>query len=124
MILIDTPGTNDPDEIRPDRIIQNEMVNTIRVIVSSESDGINCFIQCIMPNSAGRIRKSAIDAMVACLHSLTSMYKDADPKMHPKMIIIFNDVSINPNFSNNKVKFGSSKATTNSDPQESVKLAN
>ena len=77
-----------------------------------------------MPNSAGRIRKSAIDAMVACLHSLTSIYKDADPKNHPRMIVIFNDVSINPDFSNKKVKFGFKKANMNSDPQEKIKLAN
>ena len=60
-----------------------------------------------MPNAAGRIKKSAIDAMVACLHSLTSIYKDSDPKKHPKMIIVFNDVSNNPEHSNQRVHFGS-----------------
>ena len=46
-----------------------------------------------MPDAGGRIKRSAIDSMCMMLLSLTSLYEDSDPKMHPRMCVIFNDVS-------------------------------
>ena len=49
-----------------------------------------------MPNSSGRVDNSAIDSMCNLLLSMSSMYKDLeDPNQHPRMCIIFNNVSKN-----------------------------
>ena len=37
MVLVDTPGTNDPDKKRPDSVIQIDIVNTIRPIITNEN---------------------------------------------------------------------------------------
>ena len=105
MTLIDTPGTNDPDKIRPDRQIQNELINTIRYRLVSEFGGISSFTQCVMPNAAGRIKSSSIESMASIILSLTILYVDADPIKHPRMYVIFNDVSKNPHISNEKASY-------------------
>ena len=46
-----------------------------------------------MPDTSGRIKKSAIDSMCTMLLSLTSLYEDADLSNHPRMCVIFNNVS-------------------------------
>ena len=46
-----------------------------------------------MPDSSGRIRRSAVDCMCNMLLSLTSIYKDADLFLHPRMCVVFNNVS-------------------------------
>ena len=55
--------------------------------------GITAFIQCIMPDESNRIRKSSISAMNNMLFLLNSIDQRANPKKHPKIIVIFNDVS-------------------------------
>ena len=60
MTLIDSPGTNDPDKRRQDRLIMSELFNTIRSLLTSREQGINAFCQCIMPDKSNRIRRSAI----------------------------------------------------------------
>ena len=48
-----------------------------------------------MPNSSGRIENSVIESMCSILLSLTSLYPELDPNQHPRMCIIFNNVSKN-----------------------------
>ena len=48
-----------------------------------------------MPNPSGRIDNSAIESMCSILLSLTSLYRELDPKKHPRMCIIFNNISKN-----------------------------
>ena len=93
MTLIDSPGMNDPDKKRTDVQIQIELINTIRTIFTSASQGITSICQCIMPDAGGRIKRSEIESMSRILLSLTSLYEDSDPEKHPKMCIIFNNVS-------------------------------
>ena len=60
---MDSPGTNDNDETRTDEKIQNEMFNSIRPTLSSETEGIGVVVQCVMPNEGGRIKRSTYDSM-------------------------------------------------------------
>ena len=46
-----------------------------------------------MPDESNRIRKTSIGAMNNILFLLNSIDPRADPKKHPKLIVIFNDVS-------------------------------
>ena len=46
-----------------------------------------------MPDSGGRIKRQEIEALSAMLLSLTSLYKETDPANHPKMVIVFTNVS-------------------------------
>ena len=46
-----------------------------------------------MPDESNRIRKSSISAMNNMLFLLNSIDPRADPKKHPKFLVIFNDVS-------------------------------
>ena len=65
LTLIDTPGTNDPDnQKRQDRQIQAEVVSTIRTPLTSEEQGISTFVQCIQPDASGRIKNTAIESML------------------------------------------------------------
>ena len=95
LTLVDSPGTNDPNRKRTDQQIQIELFNTIRNMLKSQYDGINVFVQCIMPDAGGRIKRSAIESMCTMLLSLTSLYEieDFDPKKHPRMCVVFNNVS-------------------------------
>ena len=56
--------------------------------------GISSFIQCIMPDESDRIRATSIKAMNYMLFILNSFDERADISNHPKMILIFNDVSL------------------------------
>ena len=93
LTLIDTPGTNDPDKKRTDVNIQIEFINTIRTTLLNKEIGINTFTQCIMPDAGGRIRRTSIDSMCNILLSLSSFYEDADLYTHPRMCVVFNNVS-------------------------------
>ena len=93
LTLIDSPGSNDPDKKRTDVQIGIELVNTISAILKSRQQGINTITQCIMPDAGGRIKRSAITSMVSMLLVLTSIYEDSNPDMHPRLCVIFNNVS-------------------------------
>ena len=47
-----------------------------------------------MPDESDRIRGTSIKAMNHMLFMLNSFHERADLKNHPKMILIFNDVSL------------------------------
>ena len=91
--MIDTPGSNDTYKKRTDQDIQFELINTVRAIFSSREFGVNALIMCVMPDKGGRLKLSGISAMCSMLLSLTSIYKTSDPKKHPKMFVVFNNVS-------------------------------
>ena len=46
-----------------------------------------------MPDAGGRIKRTAIQSMVTMLLILTSIYKDANLEHHPRLCVIFNNVS-------------------------------
>ena len=97
MTLIDTPGFNDPNKSRTDKAIFMDLINTIRVPLTSSDKGITMFIQCIMPDKSDRIRQSVITSMMNFLLILSVFHKDTKVedlrKCHPQMAIVFNNVS-------------------------------
>ena len=50
-----------------------------------------------MPDNSDRLRATSIKAMNNMLFILNSMHKKTDIKNHPKMILIFNNVSLHKN---------------------------
>ena len=46
-----------------------------------------------MPDASCRIRNSSIQSMATMLLSMTSLYPDADLDNHPRICVIFNNVS-------------------------------
>ena len=46
-----------------------------------------------MPDASGRIRDTAIQSMTTMLLSLTSLYPNANLDKHPRLCVIFNNVS-------------------------------
>ena len=94
MILIDTPGFNDSDISRTDKKIFIELVKTLRPMIKDPAQGISSFIHCIMPNASHRITDSTIKAMMHKLSILNSIDAEADIYKHPKIFVVFNDVSI------------------------------
>ena len=94
MTLVDTPGFNDTNVQRSDKKILNELVKIIRPMLYDSRKGISSFIQCIMPDESDRIRATSIKAMNYMLFILNSFDLNADITTHPKMILIFNDVSL------------------------------
>ena len=44
MTLIDTPGFNDPNKARTDKAIFMDLINTVRVPLTSPKNGITMFI--------------------------------------------------------------------------------
>ena len=96
MILIDTPGLNDPNRLRTDKQIFMDLVNTLRHPLFSQEEGITSFIQCIMQDNSERIRDSVLNAMLNLLLILSVFNSDTkleDLKKHPSFIIVFNNVS-------------------------------
>ena len=93
MTLIDTPGFNDSDIRRSDKNILIELINTVRPIVTDKHQGITSFIQCIMPDESDRIRQSSVKGMNNMLLALNSFDYETDITNHPKMIVVFNNVS-------------------------------
>ena len=97
MTLIDTPGFNDTNVQRSDKNILNELIKIIRPMLYDSQKGISSFIQCIMPDESDRIRATSIKAMNTMLFILNSFDLKANIKNHPKMILIFNNVSLYKN---------------------------
>ena len=97
MTLIDTPGFNDPNKARSDKAIFMDLINTLRVPLTSHDKGITMFIQCIMPDKSDRIRQSVITSMMNFLLILSVFHRDTKVedlrKCHPQMAIVFNNVS-------------------------------
>ena len=52
-----------------------------------------------MPDSSDRLRETSIKAMNHVLFTLNSLHPNTDVKNHPKLIVIFNDVSLYENVS-------------------------
>ena len=121
LTLIDTPGTNDPDKKRKDEQIQTEFINTIQANLTSQHHGISTFTQTIMPDAGGRIRRSSIDSMCMLLLSLCSMYKNADIRKHPRMCVVFNNVSKHPHKQRASFQYGMTDQIENKVNQEEVR---
>ena len=97
MTLIDTPGFNDTNVTRTDKSILNELIKIIRPMLYDSNKGITSFIQCIMPDESDRIRATSIKAMNTMLFILNSFDPRTDITNHPRIILIFNNVSLYSN---------------------------
>ena len=97
MTLIDTPGFNDTNVTRTDKSILNELIKIIRPMLYDRYKGITSFIQCIMPDESDRIRATSIKAMNTMLFILNSFDPRTDIENHPRIILIFNNVSLYSN---------------------------
>ena len=104
--MIDSPGSNDNDKRRRDQDIQFELMNTVRSIFSTSDQGVNAFILCVMIDEGNRIKSTSISAMCDMLLALTSIYKNSDPKAHPKMFVMFNNISRYSSKKGLKLKYG------------------
>ena len=93
MILIDTPGLNDPDARRTDKNIHIEMIKNLNVQLYDSSKGISSLILCIMPNESQRITESALKGLSSMLFMLNSIDERTDIMNHPKYHIVINNVS-------------------------------
>ena len=93
MILIDTPGTNDPKKKMLDSQIYIEMTNKTRDLLSSMQEGISTFTQCVMTSASKRLRHSVLESMASILLMLSSFHKDTDLETHPRICVFFNNVS-------------------------------
>ena len=80
-----------------------ELIKTIRPMLYDKNQGINSFIQCVMPDSSDRLRATSMKAMNNVLFTLNSMHELTDIKNHPKFIVIFNDVSLYEKVSLDKI---------------------
>ena len=94
MTLFDTPGYNDSDVTRSDKSILIETIKTLRPMIKNKNKGISSFIQCIMPNAAHRITDTTINSMNLFLFTLNCLDQPIDINNHPKLFIIFNNVSL------------------------------
>ena len=52
MMLIDTPGLNDPDARRSDKNIHIEMIKNLSVTLYDPKKGLSSMILCVMPNAS------------------------------------------------------------------------
>ena len=93
MTLIDTPGFNDVDIHKSDKSIMIELINAIRPMLMNNTQGISSFTQCIMPDESDRIRESSIKGMNNILLMLQSFDPQTDISKHPRMVVVFNNVS-------------------------------
>ena len=93
MILIDTPGTNDPKKTMSDAQIYIEMTNAVRLLLRQESEGISTVTQCIIPPVSKRLRHSVIEGMANMLLMLSSFYEETNLEKHPRICVFFNNVS-------------------------------
>ena len=59
-----------------------------------------------MPNAGGRISRSVVETNAQFLMVLSSLHIDADLTKYPRMFVVFNDVSKNPNNQNEKEIYG------------------
>ena len=123
LTLIDSPGTNDPDKKRTDQQISVELVNTIRTILTSANQGINTVVQCIMPDAGGRIKRSSIQSMVSMLLILTSIYEKQNPDNHPRLCVIFNNVSKFPHPKKKAQKYYEVQSEDSADEETKEEIA-
>ena len=93
-------------------------MSTIRNLLNSKVEGINCFTQCIMPDASGRIRDTAIQSMATMLLSLTSLYPNANLDKHPRICILFNNVSRFPPSDKKVHKYGGEQPEDEEDSDE------
>ena len=95
MTLIDTPGLNDTHANRTDKHIHIETMRYLRSHLGDSEQGISSLILCFMPNKSERITRSVIECLVNMLFVFNSLDYRTDIADHPKIHIIFNDVSRN-----------------------------
>jgi hypothetical protein len=93
MILIDTPGTNDPKKSMSDAQIYIEMTNAVRLLLSQENEGITSITQCIIPQISKRLHHSVIEGMASIFLMLSSFYEKTDLSNHPRLCVVFNNIS-------------------------------
>ena len=93
MILIDTPGLNDPDARRTDKNIHIEMIKNLSIQLYDPQQGFSSLIMCVMPNASQRITDSTIKGMISMFFMFNSLDERIDISLHPKYHIIINNVS-------------------------------
>ena len=93
MTLIDTPGLNDPDAKRTDKITMIETIKNLSPKLYDPLQGISSLILCIMPNAAQRITDSTVKAIVNNFFTFNSLDVRVDITNHPKFLLIINNVS-------------------------------
>ena len=93
MTLIDTPGLNDPDAQRTDKITMIETIKNMSPKLYDSEQGITSLILCIMPNAAQRITDSTVKAILNMFFMFDSLDEAVDITYHPKFQLIINNVS-------------------------------
>ena len=93
MSLIDTPGMNDTHTNRTDRNIHIETIRYLRSHLYDSKQGISSLTLCFMPNNSQRITNSVVECLKNMLFVFNSLDYRTDITDHPKIHIIFNDVS-------------------------------
>ena len=93
MTLIDTPGLNDPDAQRTDKITIIETIKNLSPKLYDPNQGISSLILCIMPNAAQRITDSTVKAIMNMFFSFNSFDERVDITNHPKLLLVINNVS-------------------------------
>ena len=93
MTLIDTPGLNDPETGRSDKNINIEIIKNLSNQLKDHQQGISSLILCVMPNASERITETAIKGMNSMLFMFNSLDERTDITLHPKVHIVFNNVS-------------------------------
>ena len=93
MTLIDTPGLNDPDARRSDKNIHIEIIKNLSIKLYDSKQGISSLVLCVMPNASQRITDTTIKALNSMLFMLNSLDERIDITLHPKFLIIINNVS-------------------------------
>ena len=94
MSLFDTPGLNDPDAARTDKNIYIETIKNLSMHLYDPVQGISSLILCVMPNASQRIRDTTIKSMNSMFFMFNSLDERIDIKIHPKFLIIINNVSL------------------------------
>ena len=93
MTLIDTPGLNDPDAQRTDKLTMIETIKNLSPKLYDAQQGISSLILCIMPNAAQRITDSTVKAILDMFFVFNSLDERVDISHHPKFLLIINNVS-------------------------------
>ena len=93
LILIDTPGTNDPKKKMLDSQIYIEMANAVRILLSSMEEGISTITQCVMTPASKRLHHSVLVSMANMLLMLSSFYEGTDLERHPRICVVFTNAS-------------------------------
>ena len=61
-----------------------------------------------MPDESGRIRRTAVNSMGTVMLSLNSFHREIVDFEHPRINVIFNDVSKQPKQKQTEIKYGES----------------